>query len=727
MHYLPRANLHIASCLVNFIEHEVLSGLAINAKTFWHDVAILIEQLTPENQRLLTVREHYQQQIDNWYQSTPLVECHPQAYQQFLQKIGYITPEVPTFNITTKQVDAEIATMAGPQLVVPIMNARFALNAVNARWGSLYDAVYASDVIDSQTELSNTNNYNPERGKRVVNYVKTFLDSCLPLEQGSHLQAVNYSIKQQQLLIELANGSTTQLTNKQSLKGYSGESCSPTKLLLQHNGLFIELSFDRQHAIGKHDPAGLVDVMLESALTTIMDCEDSVAAVDANDKVLAYRNWLQLNQGKLTAKVQKQGKQFIRTMQTARNYLNLAGEPINIKARSLLFIRNVGHLMTTNAVLDQSKNPVFEGIVDAIFTSLIALYDRQKQPEISNSAYGSIYIVKPKMHGPDEVKFANQLFSRVEQILKLPENTIKMGIMDEERRTSLNLQACIYEARARVVFINTGFLDRTGDEIHTCMAAGAVLPKHEIKNTAWLNAYELNNVAVGLACGFAGKAQIGKGMWPIPDHMADMMASKINHPLAGANTAWVPSPTAATLHAMHYHQVNVMAQQTKLLSNPSPTSAYIIDMLKPPLATDTNWSTSTIAQELDNNVQGILGYVVRWIDQGIGCSKVPDINDVGLMEDRATLRISSQHIANWLTHGVCTEAQILSSFDKMMQVVDKQNQYDSHYQPLCAAPTENIALLAAKALVFQGAEQANGYTEPLLHHFRQLKKQQVCN
>jgi malate synthase len=727
--YVQRANIQVALGMVNFIEQEVLVKLAIEQNAFWQGFSDIIHRHSDENRRLLTARVEFQQQIDDWYQSHSADDIN--GYRAFLQQIGYLVPEPADFTITADRVDAEIATMAGPQLVVPIMNARFALNAVNARWGSLYDALYGSDVLPWPNGKIASAGYDASRGQQVIDYVKTVLDQYLPLRHASHQQVTGYFLTQQTtglvLNARLSDGAITELSNHQAFKGYLGQLDKPDKLLLQHHGLYIELQFDPHHLVGKQDPAGLSDVQLEAALSTIMDCEDSVAAVDAEDKVLAYRNWLQLNQGTLTEQITKQGNQFIRKMQLDREYLDVKQRVFSVKSRSLMFIRNVGHLMTNNAILDQHQNPVFEGIMDAVISSLIALHDITKSNGLANSSQGSIYIVKPKMHGPAEVKFANQLFGDVEQLLQLPANTIKMGIMDEERRTSVNLKACIFQAKDRVVFINTGFLDRTGDEIHTCMAAGAVVAKSELKQTAWLNAYELANVAVGLNCGFAGRAQIGKGMWPIPEQMAAMMSSKISHPLAGASTAWVPSPTAATLHALHYHQVNVFEQQATLTSNPLINAHWLTDMLTPPLAKQSTWSTSTIEQEIDNNVQGILGYVVRWIDQGIGCSKVPDIHNVGLMEDRATLRISSQHLANWLKHGICTDTQVVASLAKMAKVVDQQNATDTHYQKLMINNEQSIAMQAAKALIFEAEQQANGYTEPLLHQFRQLKKQTMSH
>ncbi len=612
--------------------------------------------------------------------------------------------------------------MAGPQLVVPIMNARFALNAVNARWGSLYDALYGTDAISYDNGAQPSKTYNPIRGKKVIAFAKDYLDQVIPLLSGNHSQAVSYHLTEQQLMVTLADGQQSPLKDPAAFLGFTGSINKPESMMFTHHGLHLSLLFNDDSAIGKEDAAGLSDIMLESALTTIMDCEDSVAAVDGEDKVVAYRNWLGLMTGKLSATLTKNGQTITRTMHKDLSVQTLNGDSITLKGRSLMFVRNVGHLMTNNAIIDKEGNEVPEGILDAMITSLIALHDLKGNSEFSNSSEGSIYIVKPKMHGPEEVAFANTLFSRVEAALSLPCNTVKMGIMDEERRTSVNLKNCIYAARNRVVFINTGFLDRTGDEIHTSMMAGPMARKADIKLTPWISAYEDNNVDVGLACGFSQKAQIGKGMWPIPDQMSNMLATKINHVEAGANTAWVPSPTAATLHALHYHRVNVFGLQQQLSKR---TPAKIDDILTIPLAEDTNWTAQEVSDELDNNCQGILGYVVRWIDDGVGCSKVPDINNVGLMEDRATLRISSQHIANWLIHNICTIAQVQASLEKMARIVDEQNASDSSYQAMSNDYTHSIAFKAAAALIFSGVEQPNGYTEPLLHQYRLEKKRQL--
>ncbi|MGL1958506.1 MAG: malate synthase G [Colwellia sp.] len=720
-------NLHVSQCLYDFIENEVLVNSGISSSSFWLNFSKIIDDLSDENASLLATRDKMQNKIDQWHQNNFAEKFDFNHYKQFLKDINYLVPSVDDFAISTKNVDSELSTLAGPQLVVPIMNARFALNAVNARWGSLYDALYGTDAISINNGAEKTANYNPIRGNKVITFAKEYLDITIPLASGSHKDAVAYHLNEQQLMVSINNGVQTALQTPSALIGFTGSINQPQTLVFEHNGLHIELVFDKNSAIGKTDTAGLSDIMLESALTTIMDCEDSVAAVDGEDKVLAYRNWLGLMNGTLTEKITKNGQEFTRKMNADRRYQALNGEAISLKGRSLMFVRNVGHLMTNNAIIDSRGNEVPEGIMDAMITSLIALHDLKNSENLthshlSNSKKASIYIVKPKMHGPEEVKFADTLFARVEDALSLPRSTIKMGIMDEERRTSVNLKNCIYAAKDRVVFINTGFLDRTGDEIHTSMAAGPMARKADIKLTPWIGAYENNNVDVGLACGFSKKAQIGKGMWPIPDQMANMIATKINHVEAGANTAWVPSPTAATLHALHYHRLNVFHLQETLKQR---EPANLDDILTIPLATDTNWSDAEITEELDNNAQGILGYVVRWVDQGIGCSKVPDINDVGLMEDRATLRISSQHIANWLYHKVCSREQVQASLEKMASIVDQQNANDPSYQAMSKDFSQSIAFKAAASLVFAGDKQPNGYTEPLLHQCRLEKKQQL--
>jgi len=713
------AGLTINQDLFDFIEHEALPESGISSSHFWQNFAKIINDLSGDNAKLLTKRDELQTQIDNWHQDNFGDKFNFSNYKQFLTDIGYLAPVVDDFSISTENVDAELATIAGPQLVVPIMNARFALNAVNARWGSLYDALYGTDVISSENGAEKAGAYNPVRGEKVIRYAKEYLNQAIPLINGSHQDVVAYHLNEQQLMVSLSNGEQSSLQNADAFIGFTGSINQPNTIVFKHNGLHLELVFDATSDIGKADPSTLSDIILESALTTIMDCEDSVAAVDGEDKVIAYRNWLGLMKGNLTENISKGGQEFTRKMNDDRNYQSLSGDTVTLKGRSLMFVRNVGHLMTNSAIVDNQDLEIPEGILDAMITSLIALHDLKGNGQRSNSNEGSIYIVKPKMHGPDEVKFADTLFARVEDALSLPRNTIKMGIMDEERRTSVNLKNCIHAAKERVVFINTGFLDRTGDEIHTSMAAGPMARKADIKLTPWIGAYENNNVDIGLACGFSQKAQIGKGMWPIPDQMANMIATKINHVEAGANTAWVPSPTAATLHALHYHRVDVFSLQQDLMQR---ESASLDDILTIPLAKDTNWSTDEITEELDNNAQGILGYVVRWIDQGIGCSKVPDINDVGLMEDRATLRISSQHIANWLHHGICTQEQVQASLEKMAKIVDGQNINDPSYQAMSDDFTSSIAFKAASSLVFCGAKQPSGYTEPLLHQFRLDKK-----
>jgi len=713
------AGLTINQDLFDFIEHEALPESGITSSLFWQNFAEIINDLSDDNAKLLTKRDELQTQIDNWHQENFGDKFDFINYKQFLTEIGYLAPVVDDFSISTENVDAELATTAGPQLVVPIMNARFALNAVNARWGSLYDALYGTDVISSDNGAEKSGAYNPVRGAKVISYAKGYLDQAIPLINASHQDVVAYHLNEQQLMVSLSNGEQSSLQNADAFIGFTGSINQPNTIVFKHNGLHLELVFDATSDIGKADPSTLSDIILESALTTIMDCEDSVAAVDGEDKVIAYRNWLGLMKGNLTENINKGGQEFTRKMNTDRNYQSLSGDTVTLKGRSLMFVRNVGHLMTNNAIVDSQDREIPEGILDAMITSLIALHDIKGNSERSNSNEGSIYIVKPKMHGPDEVQFADTLFARVEDALSLPRNTIKMGIMDEERRTSVNLKNCIHAAKERVVFINTGFLDRTGDEIHTSMAAGPMARKADIKLTPWIGAYENNNVDIGLACGFSQKAQIGKGMWPIPDQMANMIATKINHVEAGANTAWVPSPTAATLHALHYHRVDVFSLQQDLMQR---ESASLDDILTIPLAKDTNWTSDEITEELDNNAQGILGYVVRWIDQGIGCSKVPDINDVGLMEDRATLRISSQHIANWLHHGICTPEQVQASLEKMAKIVDGQNANDPSYQAMSNDFTNSIAFKAASSLVFCGVKQPSGYTEPLLHQFRLDKK-----
>ncbi len=713
--YIQRGRLQVAKQLDTFIQEEALPGTQVTSDVFWQGFENILADLAPVNRTLLATRDKLQQQIDDYcQQNKPL---NPEAYKAFLTDIGYLVEQPSSVAITTSNVDAEVATMAGPQLVVPINNARYALNAANARWGSLYDALYGTDVISDEGGAEAGTSYNPVRGAKVIDTARGYLDSIAPLVIGSHHDAIKYVIQSGHLQVSLKDGQQVSLKQPAQYLGYQGNIESPTAILLVNNGLHVELQIDASHPIGKADPAGLKDILLEAALTTIMDCEDSVAAVDAEDKTLVYRNWLGLMKGTLSTPVSKGGRLFDRCMNPDREYDTPEGDRLALKGRSMMFVRNVGHLMTNDAILFEG-NEIPEGIMDAMVTSLIAKHDLLGNSQFKNSTQGSIYIVKPKMHGPEEVAFANNLFERVEEVLGLAANTLKMGIMDEERRTSVNLAACIKAASSRAVFINTGFLDRTGDEIHTSMLLGPFAPKAELKSRPWLVAYEKANVVTGLNCGLSGKAQIGKGMWPIPDQMANMMATKVGHPKAGANTAWVPSPTAATLHSLHYHQIDVFGIQQALSEQ---TYDGLNDMLTVPLLEET-LSADVIQRELDNNVQGILGYVVRWVHQGVGCSKVPDINNVGLMEDRATLRISSQHIANWLEHGIVSEKQVDNSLGKLAELVDKQNQGDAEYIPMLPDLANSIAFQAAKALIFDGKAQPNGYTEPLLHAKRKEMK-----